>query len=166
VKYKHLLLRAGLIFATALIGYIVVSSGSSTAAWPRAVGRHLYAEAGVPVLTVNQLKLGIRDARIVFADARTASNPAQTLEFIQARAVPFDVPSAMRFSGPAVSPGYARVGFVRHEIQLLPRVLTIDKKEHPWRSAETMNFACTRGSPTHAQRKTRVASVLHANKRC
>jgi hypothetical protein len=33
-----------------------------------------------------------------------------------------------------------------HEIQLLPRVLTIDKKEQPWRSNETIALPNTHGA--------------------
>ena len=69
------------------------------------------------------------------------TNVTQTLEFSQARAVPFDVPfGKCVFLDPLFLPGTVTFEMFGHEIQLLPRVLTIDKVEHPWRNGETIRL--------------------------
>lgn len=96
-------------------------------------------ESGAPALVLNQPALGIRDVRIVFADERAATNV--TLEFAQAREVPFDVPfGKCVFLDPLFLPGTVALEAFGHQIQFLPRVLTIDGSEHPWRSGETIQL--------------------------
>ncbi len=44
----------------------------------------------------------------------------------------------MRFMDTTSLPGTVVLKLFGHEIQLMPRVLTVDKKERPWRSEETL----------------------------
>jgi hypothetical protein len=49
--------------------------------------------------------------------------------------VPFDVPfGKCVFMDTTFLPGTLAFELFGHEIQLIPRVLTIDKQEQPWRS--------------------------------
>ena len=90
--------------------------------------------AGVPALLINQPRLAITNVLIVFPGA---TNPASnfTLALTQPRAVPFAVPfGKCVFMDVTSLPGTVVFELFGHEIQLLPRVLTIDKAEQPWRS--------------------------------
>lgn len=98
-------------------------------------------ESGVPVLIANQETLGIRDVRIMFFDERVEMNSTQTVEFSHARQVPFDVPfGRCVFLDPLYLPGTVALDVFGHEVQMLPRVLTIDKVERPWRNGEIVKL--------------------------
>ena len=95
------------------------------------------AEAGVPAIVINQLKLKIRDCKLVFPAAPPAASPAQTVKFDSARPVPFAVPYGQCIFQDTISlPGNVTLQIFGHEIQLLPRTLTVDKKEIPWQSGD------------------------------
>ena len=90
--------------------------------------------AGTPTLRINQPKLAITNVMIAFP-GETATNPATTLAWTRPRAVPFDVPFGKCVFMDATSlPGTLAFELFGHEIQLLPRALTIDKVERPWLS--------------------------------
>ncbi len=142
MKPGHSLSRVLLIFVLVLIGYFAVFKWIEhrrVARGPWAVT--FTAEARMPVLIVNQPKLDIHDVRIVFADELVGTNAAQTVEFSGPRVVPFDVPfGRCVFYDPLFLPGTVALELYGHEVQLLPRVLTIDKVEHAWRSGETIRL--------------------------
>lgn len=150
MKRDHFLWRAILGFALILIGYLAVFKWIEhrrVVKGPWVVT--FAAESGVPVLIVNQHKLDIHDVRITFPDERAATNAAQALKFSQARAVPFDVPfGKCVFLDPMFLPGTVALEMFGHEIQLLPRALTIDKAERPWRNGETIEL---RGMRTNSE---------------
>jgi hypothetical protein len=105
-------------------------------------------EAGAPTLVVNQSRLGIANVRLVFTGAQVSTNVAQTLRFIEARPVPFDVPfGKCVFLDSLFLPGTVAFEMFGHEIQLLPRVLTIDRVEHPWQSSATITLTATNQAP-------------------
>ena len=142
MKRSSLGLQVLLVFAAALVGYVVVYGWIEH----RRVVKGPWVvtcanESGVPAITVNQSTLGIRDVRIVFSGGRAASNATQTIEFSQARPWPYDVPfGRCVFMDTTFLPGTIALEMFGHEIQLLPRVLTIDKLERPWRSGETIEL--------------------------
>jgi hypothetical protein len=43
-------------------------------------------------------------------------------------------------------PGTVTLRLFGHEIELLPRVLIIDRKEHPWKAGDTIRLAPTSGN--------------------
>ena len=97
-----------------------------------------------PVIFLNQSALGIRDVRIIFREATAQTNSVQVIEFSQARAVPFDVPLGQCvFQDTTFLPGTVTFEMFGHQIQLMPRVLTIDKAERPWRSGEVIELRAT-----------------------
>ena len=131
-----------LVFAAALVGYALVYGWIEhrrAAKGPWVV--NFSSESGMPAITVNQLKLGIRDVRIVFAEGLSPTNTTQTLEFSEPRPWPYAVPFGQCvFMDTTFLPGTIALELFGHEIQLLPRVLTIDKAERPWRSGETIEL--------------------------
>ena len=90
-----------------------------------------------PVLIINQPALGIRNFQILFSGEKMPSAsgvPAEKIVFDQPKPVPFDAPfGKCIFMDLTFFPGTVTFSNVfGHEIELLPRVLIIDYKEHPW----------------------------------
>lgn len=96
-------------------------------------------ERGHPVLSVNQSKLGIADVQLVFSAEASSTNLNQKICFGQARPVPFELPfGKCVFQDTLFLPGTVALEAFGHQIQLMPRVLTIDRVERAWRSGETI----------------------------
>ena len=92
-------------------------------------------ESEIPAIFINQPKLQIQNVRISFPGENIATNFSETMTFAQPRQWPFDVPfGKVIFMDTTFLPGNVTFELFGHEIQLLPRVLTIDRKEIPWRS--------------------------------
>ena len=99
--------------------------------------------ANARAIIINQPALGITNVQISFAgESNSLPEAARTLQFGEARAVPFEVPfGKCVFLDTTFLPGTVALNLYGHEIQLLPRVLTIDKGERPWRSGETISVS-------------------------
>jgi hypothetical protein len=94
--------------------------------------------AGAPALRIDQAKLAITNVLIVFTNA-PPTNSATMLAFAQPRPVPFNVPyGRCIFMDTTFLPGTIVFELFGHEVQLIPRVLTIDKTEWSWHSNETI----------------------------
>lgn len=103
-----------------------------------------------PALVINEPKLNIGNLEIVFPGEPTSLTNG-TLLFAQPRPVPFDVPFGQCvFEDTTFQPGTIVFTLFGHEIQLMPRVLTIDKQEHAWQSGQTIavnKAGISRGAP-------------------
>jgi len=95
-------------------------------------------DSNQPALRIDQNALAITNVQIVFSnvvfptDAQTAA-----IAFARPKPVPFEIPwGECVFMDTTFQPGTVVLKISGHEIQLLPRVLTIDQQEHPWRSNE------------------------------
>ena len=98
--------------------------------------------ADVPAIVVNQPALQLTNITIVFGGAAAPTNLPQTVAFEHGRAAPFALPfGKCVFVDAIFLPGTATCEIFGHEIQLLPRTLTIDRVEHPWRSGEKIFLA-------------------------
>jgi len=94
---------------------------------------------GGPSLIIDQAALGITHVQVVFAGTPPATNGAETVRFAQARTTPFATPLGQCVFLDTISlPGTVVLEVFGHEVQLMPRVLTIDRHEHPWRVGETI----------------------------
>jgi hypothetical protein len=97
--------------------------------------------SGVPAMFVDQPKLGLTNVQIIFPGASSSTNVAARLALEQPRGVPFDVPfGKCVFLDLTSLPGTIVFNAFGHEIQLLPRILTVDKKDHPWRSGMVISL--------------------------
>jgi len=109
--------------------------------------------AGVAELIVFQPKLKISNLKIDFPNERLPlinSNPL--VIFDTPHVVPFPVPFGQCiFMDTTFLPGTVTFNLFGHEIELLPRVLIIDKTEHPWQSDTTI--ALTRSKIAPRQRE-------------
>ena len=93
---------------------------------------------GLPTIIVNHPKSQLTNISITFVGATTpVTNMPQTVAFEHGRPAPFDLPfGECVFIDAIYMPGTAVCEMFGHQIQLMPRVLTIDKIEHPWSSGE------------------------------
>jgi hypothetical protein len=95
-------------------------------------------ETNVPTLVINEPRLSISNVKITFP-GQSAPVADSALIFDQPQEPPFDVPFGQCiFEDLTFLPGTVVFKIYGHEIQLLPRVLTIDKKEYPWQSDTTL----------------------------
>jgi hypothetical protein len=92
--------------------------------------------SGAPALVINQPKLAVTNVQISFSvEAPPATNFARTIIFSRPAPVPFELPlGKCVFMDTTFLPGTIVLEIFGHEIQLIPRVLTIDKQEVPWQS--------------------------------
>ena len=96
-----------------------------------------------PSIIINQPTLGITNTQISFVgESNLPSLGRQTFHFGEARVTPFNVPfGKCVFLDTTFLPGTVALNLFDHEVQLLPRVVTIDKVERPWRSGETISVS-------------------------
>lgn len=97
-------------------------------------------QSGTPALIVNEPQMNITNLTISFP-GETAPATNVTLVFALPKPVPFDVPfGKCVFEDTTFQPG--TIVFEKmfgHQIQLLPRALTIDRQDHPWQSNQTIS---------------------------
>ncbi|HVU99816.1 MAG TPA: hypothetical protein VHH88_00550 [Verrucomicrobiae bacterium] len=97
--------------------------------------------AAAPELIINQPKLGLTNIQLVFEGetAGPGEGLPQTHAFATPKPVPYSVPFGQCvFMDSTFLPGTLTFDMFHHEIELIPRVLTIDQKEHPWKAGETV----------------------------
>ena len=133
VPFKRILLAfVAAVVVYAAIFYLIEHQRTRRGPW-----RVAFASAGGgshPVLIINEPSLNISDLKITFP-ARSAPATNAIMIFDQPRDVPFDVPFGQCIFQDLISqPGTVTFKLFDHEIELLPRVLRIDRKEHVWQS--------------------------------
>jgi hypothetical protein len=90
-----------------------------------------------PALRINQAKLSLTNITILFAEAIVPTNLPQTIRFQHGQVAPVELPfGKCVFLDTLYLPGTVTCEMFGHEIQLLPRTLTIDRVEHPWHAGE------------------------------
>ncbi len=140
-------------FAIALLLYATLYSGIEHRRTKNGPWQVTFANTGgIPTLIVNEPKLRISNLRINFPSEQ-ASSTNYTMTFDQPQPVPFAVPFGQCvFIDPTFLPGTIALNMFGHEIQLLPRVLTIDKKEYAWQSDTTISLTrnANRATSTNA----------------
>jgi hypothetical protein len=144
-----------LAFVLALIGYIVCYQAIEYRRTRNGPWRVTFTtnSPGAPAISIDQPKLAITNVMIRFA-AVTAppTNAPATLVFAQPKPVPYDVPfGKCVFMDTTFLPGTITLDLFGHEIELLPRVLVIDRQEHPWQS--TAEIVLPHEQPASAQPK-------------
>jgi len=101
--------------------------------------------AGAPALVINQPALKIANVQVVFDGQSAPPSAPSTLVFGQPRPVPYDVPfGKCLFMDTTFLPGTVSFALLGHEVELLPRVLVIDRQEHPWQSGTTLRIGQAR----------------------
>jgi len=112
---------------------------------------------GVPIVVINQPKLSITNVQLSFPDQPALPAHAGTnLTFAQPREVPYKVPLGQCvFMDTTFLPGTVTFQLAGHEIELLPRVLIIDRQERPWVCDQTITLHQERGLRPTADRRER-----------
>ena len=136
MKTDGLLKQVGVVFVVALVLYVVAYSGiehrrTRQGPWVVTFTANISHEAS---LIIAQPALGLSNVFVVFNDTRLPTNFSGTvLRFDQPRPVPCEVPFGQcLFMDTTFLPGTIVFSMFGHEIQLIPRVLTVDRKEYPW----------------------------------
>jgi len=126
-------------FAIALVLYVIFYNFIEHRRTRRGPWRATFTtEGGVPALIVNEPQLGISNVTMTFPNERISPTNLP-LVFAQPQPVPFDVPfGKCLFMDTTFQPGTVVFNLFGHEIQLIPRVLTIDRIEFPWQSHTTI----------------------------
>jgi hypothetical protein len=91
-----------------------------------------------PALIISHTKLGLSNITIVFPEAPAPTNLPQTIRFQHGQVAPtVELPfGRCTFLDTLFLPGTVTCEMFGHEIQILPRTMTIDRVERPWRSGE------------------------------
>ncbi len=96
---------------------------------------------GTPWLTIAAPDLGVTNVQVLFPGTNLPPLSAPvTVTFdepTRGAAVPF---GRVKFLDTTFLPGTVTLELFGHEIELLPRTLIVDKREHPWRSGERLEL--------------------------
>jgi hypothetical protein len=134
---RALLFGGGVVVAYLLIFHWIEHRRVSRGPW---VVRFA-AEGEAARLTIEQATLGISNVQLRVRAPGLWTNAPAEVRFDQARNVPYAVPFGQCvFQDTLFQPGTVVLRIGAHEIQLLPRVLTLDKVERPWRSGEVIQL--------------------------
>jgi hypothetical protein len=88
-------------------------------------------------LVIDHPKLQLTNVTILFAEGATTTTLPQTISFRQGQVAPLDLPfGKCIFLDTLFLPGTVTCEIFGNEIQILPRTMTINRREHPWRSNE------------------------------
>ncbi len=85
-----------------------------------------------PFIMINHDSLGVNNTKIFFR-GETTSQPVDSVIISfenQQDEIPF---GKVLFQDPTFLPGTAAFDFFGHEVELLPRVLTLNRIEYPWK---------------------------------
>lgn len=134
--------QIALVGVVVLIGYFVVFNWVERRRFVNGPWRLTFSQTNsTPMLIVNQTTLGVANVALVFSGVAMTTNVSETVAFGQGRAVPFDLPfGKCVFLDPLFLPGSVACEIYGHQIQIMPRVLTIDGIEHPWASGEMISL--------------------------
>jgi hypothetical protein len=96
-----------------------------------------------PHLIIDQRSLSISNVEITFP-GQICPLTNLVIAFAQPQPVPYEMPYGQCvFMDTTFLPGTVTLRLFGHEIELLPRVLIIDRKEHPWKTGDTIRLAPT-----------------------
>ena len=97
--------------------------------------------AGIPSMVINQRKLGITNVVVGFSEPPAPAGELGKVSLSEARAVPWNAGFAKCvYMDTTFLPGVITFQLYGHEIELLPRVLVIDRKERSWASNEEITL--------------------------
>ena len=103
-------------------------------------------QAGVPALIINEPQLHIANVTITFP-GQAAPLTNQTVRFDSPQPVPFALPFGQCiFIDTTFQPGTLVFAEFGHEIQLLPRMLTLDKQDYSWQSGAVITLTNSAGT--------------------
>jgi hypothetical protein len=150
-------------FIIALLGYVLVYHFIENRRTRKGPWQVTFTNnpAGTPAIVINQPALSISNVQIQFPNGVVTNNQSSITSyqspvtnhfvFNQPKPVPYAVPfGKCVFMDTTFQPGTLTFQFFDHEIELLPRVLILDRQEHAWKSGEiiTLNALSPTNAPT------------------
>jgi hypothetical protein len=141
---KHLLIAGILALAIYAIAYAFIQHRREVKGPWRVEFRS--DEAGVPSITIHQPALNITNVTIVFADERAVLDESPRMLVFDdiVSSPPYEVPfGEVIYFDTTFLPGVVTFNLFTHEIELLPRVLIINRQQHPWQSNATIPLTGT-----------------------
>ena len=133
---RHLLIG----FTLAVVGYFTFFAidqhiRTRKGPWEITFGTN---QNGFPEIIINQKRLNVADVRVVFMN-ESASNASATVIFDRPlKEIPF---GKTQFEDLTYLPGSVAFDFFGHEVELLPRILYLNKKEHAWKNGEHIELS-------------------------
>lgn len=150
----RLLIQFILLFGLVLLGYLLMFGWIERRRVARGPWEATFSsESGSAQLVLNQTNLDIRNVRIVFRGVVAPSNSVEHIAFTKAQNPPYLVPfGECIFQDLLFLPGTVTLKLFGHEIQMIPRTLTINRVERPWQNGETIELQAgtTNSSPASA----------------
>lgn len=139
---SRFLKRAALVFLVALAGYFLLFNWIEHRRVARGPWQVEFSASGSErKLVIQQANLGITNVSIVLTDQPSATNFTQRVAFTRPQNVPYPLPfGRCVFQDILFQPGTVVIEVGGHELQLMPRMLTIDRVERPWRSGELIRL--------------------------
>ncbi len=137
-------------FVLALVAYIVLFAfiekrRPRNGPWVVTFCRESNAPA---LLRIAQHRLGLTNVLAVAVTNVFTTNTVETVRFDTPRTVPFDVPfGRCVFLDTTFLPGTVTLQVAGHEIELLPRVLVINHREHTWNTPSPIQLGPAPVSP-------------------
>lgn len=131
-----------LIFGVVLLAYAAGYSGIEHLRNRKGPWQVGFAQLdGVPALVIYQPALAITNVQVVFP-GDTTDQATEVVHFDRARPVPYDLPFGQCvFQDTTFLPGTIAMNVFGHEVQLMPRVLTIDGIEHSWSQGQVISVS-------------------------
>jgi hypothetical protein len=132
-----------LVFAVVAVGYFLVFSWIEQRRHRLGPWQVTFAtDGGTPTLRIAQSALQLTDVTVRFTGAASPALTPQTIRFEPGRPVPFDLPfGRCVFQDALFLPGTVACQIFGHEIQLMPRKLTIDGVERAWHSGDVIELS-------------------------
>jgi hypothetical protein len=148
MKPDGFLKRVAATFVICVVVYIVGYTGiehrrTRQGPWRVAFTNDL---SGAPAIRIDQPSLAITNVFVAFqGQVLPPGGSSAAIPLDQPQPVPWTVPfGRCIFMDTTSLPGTVVFDLFGHEIQLMPRVLTVDKSERPWRSNETIVLGPTK----------------------
>ena len=129
---KHLLIG----FILAILGYsafFLIDQMFRTRKGPWEVTFTTNGQGHATIL-IDQNSLGINDVQITFQSEHVTNTPGVVRFDKPKQTLPF---GKTKFEDLTYLPGSVAFDFFGHEVELLPRTLYLNKKEHAWQSAKS-----------------------------
>jgi hypothetical protein len=137
---KHFILA----FLIAAVGYVIVFQVIESRREDKGPWRVIFTSnsLGEATMVIDQRSLSISNVHIVFLDSKYARAGAPVVyTFSQPTNTPFALPfGECKLMDLRFLPGTLTFQAYGHEIELLPRVLMIDRQEHPWKPDGVINL--------------------------
>jgi hypothetical protein len=146
-------LSIGITLAAVLVFYFVAYSWLSKRQVNKGPWQVLFTNdvSGTPELVIDQPSLSISNVRVRFPGETLSST--QGTGFVEFRKPEMKPPFGARiFDDLMFLPGTITLDCFGHEVELLPRVLVLNRQEVPWKSNSTNSLAASAKLPPEARK--------------